>query len=378
MEHFLSLAHQYALPFIAVISVVVFVHEYGHYLVARMCGIKVVSFSIGFGPKLFGWTDKQGTVWQVSLLPLGGYVKMYGDADAASSPGEAVKTMTEEEKKISFYHQPVDKRIAVVSAGPVSNYAFAIIVLAALFMFQGQPFSPPTVGSLTENSVAGRAGLVQGDRVISIDGSEISRFEEIKRIVSMNSGTAMQVVVERNGERSNFSITPEVTTEKDRFGGQHTFGRIGIVSEQLEYKKWPPHKALGYAVLDAWNMSVDTLKALGQIIAGTRGSGEIGGPLRIAEMSGKVAQDGISALIYFMAVISINLGLINLFPIPLLDGGHILFYSLEKLLGRPLKEQTQEIGMRIGLTFVITLMLFATWNDLVHLEVFSKIKNLFS
>jgi regulator of sigma E protease len=378
MLDFLSLAQHYALPFIVVISVVVFVHEFGHYLVARACGIRIVSFSIGFGRKLFGWTDKSGTLWQVACLPLGGYVKMYGDADPASTPDESVKTMTEEEKKISFFHQSVGKRMAVVSAGPLSNYIFAILALAVLFMFQGQPYSPPMVGGLQENSVAAQGGILAGDRVVSIDGRDIFRFEDIKRTIAINPGTPVSVIVERNGNLQTFTLTPKVTVQKDRFGGEHRIGLLGIISDKIEYKKRLPLEAMRYAAIESWNMSVDTLEAVGQIIKGTRGSGEIGGPLRIAEMSGRIAEDGVWALLWFMAIISINLGLINLFPVPLLDGGHLLFYSLEKLFGRPINEKAQEAGLRIGFVLVTSLMLFATWNDLVHLDVISKIRTLFS
>jgi regulator of sigma E protease len=303
---------------------------------------------------------------------------MFGDADPASSPDESVKTMTEEEKKISFFHQSVGKRMAVVGAGPASNYIFAILVLAVLFMFQGQPFSPPLVGAVQEKGVAARAGLLAGDRIVSVDGNDISRFEDIKRFIGMNEGTPVPVIVDRGGKKQTFILTPEISVQTDRFGEEHRMGKIGIVSGKLDHKKWPPLEALQQAVIETWNMTADTLKALGQIIEGTRGSEEIGGPLRIAEMSGHIAQDGFGALIWFTAVISINLGLINLFPVPLLDGGHLMFYSIEKLLGRPLNEKTQEAGMRIGLTLIVALMVFATWNDLVHLDVISKIKALFS
>ncbi|MFA5040371.1 MAG: RIP metalloprotease RseP [Bdellovibrionales bacterium] len=374
----LSFAQQYALPFIVVISAVVFVHEFGHYLAARACGIRVESFSIGFGRKLFGWTDKSGTVWQVACLPLGGYVKMFGDADAASTPDESVKTMTEAEKKISFFHQNVGKRMIVVGAGPLSNYLFAIIALAVLFMFWGQPFSPPVVSALMEKSVAERGGLLAGDKVLSIDGKEIIRFEDIKRIIGMNSGVPAEVVVDRAGEQKTFTLTPEISVQKDRFGGEQRVGRIGIYSEKIERIKRSPLQAIYYATIESWNISADTLAAVGQIIKGTRGSEEIGGPLRIAEMSGRIAQDGFWALVWFTAIISINLGLINIFPVPLLDGGHLLFFSLEKLLGRPINEKAQETGLRIGFVLVVSLMLFATWNDLVHLEIISKITKIFS
>ena len=366
MHHILSLASHYALPFIIVISVVVFVHEFGHYWVARRCGVRVLSFSIGFGPALFGWTDHHGTRWQIAAFPLGGYVKMFGDADATSTPDEAVKTMTEEEKKVSFFHQNVNKRLAVVAAGPVANYLFAILVLAFLFVFQGQPFSPPLVGSVQPDSVAARSGLLPGDKILSIDGESVARFEDIKRIVALSDGTTIPFVIERKGDLQTVSVKPEIVMQKDRFGGEHRLGKIGIVSDALDSKKWSPPKALKSAVIETWDMSVGTLKAVGQMIIGTRGTEEIGGPLRIAEMSGHIAQDGIWALIWFTAVISINLGLINLFPVPLLDGGHLLFYGIEKLFRKPLSEKTQEIGFRIGLTLIAGLMLFATWNDLVH------------
>jgi len=378
MPNLFTLAYHYALPFIAVISVVVFVHEFGHYWVARRCGIKVVSFSIGFGRPLFGWTDKHGTRWQIAWLPMGGYVKMFGDADPASTPDASVKTMTEEEKKVSFFYQSVNKRMAVVVAGPATNYLFAIIVLAALFVFQGQPYSPTTISSVQDNGVAAKAGLLGGDKILSVDGEKVDRFEDVKRIVSISTGSPMPFVIERNGAQQTLTIAPEIAVMTDRFGGEHRMGKIGIVSAALEYKKWPVLKALQHAALETWSLTTTTLQAMGQMVMGTRGSEEIGGPLRIAEMSGQIAQEGVWALVWFMAIISVNLGLINLFPVPLLDGGHLLFYSFERLFGRPLNEKVQEIGMRIGLTLVVSLMVFATWNDLVHLEVISKIRALFS
>ena len=378
MQQILSLAYEYALPFIAVISVVVFAHEFGHFWVARRCGIKVESFSIGFGKSIFGWTDKHGTRWQVAWLPFGGYVKMFGDADPASTPDASVKEMTEEEKKVSFYHQNVNKRLAVVAAGPVANYIFAILVLAVLFIIQGQPYTSSVVSSLVKDSVAERSGILPGDVVVKIDSADIARFEDIKRIISLNSGTPVNVEIERNGVRQKINMTPEIVLTTDRLGGEHKLGRIGIISNDLEYKKLNAAQALWSACVESWNITSDTMKGIGQMISGARGSEEIGGPLRIAQMSGQVAQDGVWSLIWFMAVISINLGFINLFPIPLLDGGHIMFFALEKLRGKPLNEKAQEVGANIGLLFVITLMLFATWNDLVHLEVFSKVKSLFS
>ena len=378
MQSLFSLLQNYALPFVLVISVVVFVHEFGHYWIARRCGIKIESFSLGFGRKIFGWVDKHGTQWQVAWLPLGGYVKMFGDADPASTPDESVKTMTEEEKKVAFFHQSVGKRMAVVAAGPVTNYLFAMVVLAILFVFQGQPYSPAAAGEVLENSVAAQAGIQAGDTILSIGGRGVERFEDVKRHIGMNAGTPVDVVIDRAGQQITYTLTPEVTVQTDRFGGEHRMGRIGIVSHKAEHRKLSPLMAVQQAGAELVNISMDTLQAVGQMIMGTRGSEEIGGPLRIAEMSGNVAQDGGWALFWFMGVISINLGLINLFPIPLLDGGHLVFYTLEALFRRPVNERVQEIGMRIGLTLVVTLMVFATWNDLVHLKVVAKIVDLFS
>lgn len=370
-------AAQYAIPFLITISIVVFVHEFGHYWVARRCGVKVETFSIGFGPELFGWNDKNGTRWKVAALPLGGYVKMYGDSSEASTPDASVHAMTEEQKKVAFFHQSVDKRMAIVFAGPAVNYIFAVLVLMALFIFQGQPSTLPVVGDVIENSAAAKAGILKGDKVLSLDGVEIGRFEDIKRIVALNSGVPMAVGIERNGARQTVTVTPEFKVMKDRFGGEHKAGRLGIASDSSRvYNKLPPQLAAWQALVETKNVTADTLKAIGQIIMGTRGADELGGPLRIAEMSGKVAQDGAVALIWFMAMISINLGLINLFPVPLLDGGHLLFYAAERLRGRPLHERVQEAGARVGLAMVLTLMVFATWNDLVHLKVVSFIKDL--
>jgi regulator of sigma E protease len=378
MENILNIAAHYAVPFIIVISVVVFVHEFGHYWVARRCGVKIETFSLGFGHEIFGWTDKHGTRWKVSWLPLGGYVKMFGDANAASTPDASVHTMTEAQKKVSFFHQHVAKRMAVIVAGPASNYLFAIVVLALLFMFNGQPYTPAYVSAVVENSAAAKAGIKPGDRIVSADGSGIDRFEDIKRIVALNTGTPMTVEVMRGDKEVKLAVTPEIVTMTDNFGGEHKVGRIGITSDKLEYIKQPPVKAVEQSFIETWNLTTSTLKAIGQMVIGLRGTEEIGGPLRIAEMSGNIAKEGVITLIWFMAVISINLGLINLFPVPLLDGGHLAFYVAESLRGRPLSERLQEIGSNLGAAMVVTLMLFATWNDLVHLKVISFLRGLFS
>ena len=469
MESF-SFIYQYIIPFAVVISVVVFVHEFGHYLVARLCGVKILSFSIGFGPKLFGWKDKQGTQWQVALLPLGGYVKMFGDADPASTPDdEALQNMSEEDKKSTFFYKNVWQRIAIVGAGPVFNYLFAIIVLACSFAVMGKPYAPPIIGNVIEDSVAAKSGLVVGDKIVSIDGNSIKTFDDVKRTIVLNPGTPIVIDIERNNEPLSFTLTPELVMQENKLGsenkignigifpyappiigevmedsvavkaglladdkivsingtemktfddvrhtiarnpdtpvvidikrndetlsftltpeaimqaneqgGEDKIGRIGIRAQDMELLKLSPIAAITTSFTEVWKISSDTITAIGQMISGSRGAEEIGGPIRIAEISGKIAQNGVWELLWFMAIISVNLGLINLFPIPLLDGGHLLFYFVEAITGKPLNEKVQKAGFAMGIMFVASLMLFATWNDLVHLKVVEKVANLFS
>jgi len=382
MEQFLSIVPgiwHYVVPFVVVLSIVVFVHEFGHFWVARRCGVKIEAFSIGFGPEIFGWVDKQGTRWRVACLPLGGYVKMFGDADPSSfGPSEDAPKLTEEEKKLAFYTQSVSKRFAIAAAGPVSNYLFAIVVLALLFWAHGQPYTATTVATVVEKSVAEQVGIKAGDKVISIDGEAMQSFEAIRRVISLNAGTPVVIELERDTALIKMTVTPEVVRTTDRLGGEHSLGRLGIASTITAYRDLGAWGAIRESVTETWNITTGTLRGVGQIIMGVRGSDELGGPLRIAEMSGKVAKDGIFALFWFIVVISINLGLINLFPIPLLDGGHLLFYIVEGLRGRPLSERVQEYAARCGAAVVLSLMLFATWNDLVHLRVFTFLRGLFS
>jgi len=368
----------YIIPFLIVLSILVFVHEYGHYIVARMCGVKIESFSFGFGPELFGRTDSSGTRWKVSAIPLGGYVKMFGDANAASMPGKDVPELTPEEKAVSFHHKPLGQRTAVVAAGPIANFLFAIIVLAGLFAVYGQPFTPADIGRVQADSAAARAGLQPGDLIVEIDGTKIERFEQVQSIVQQAAGETLEVVVDRDGERLALMATPDTSTITDRFGNEHQIGLLGVSRSGIEYRRHDPLTAIWRAGEETVRITVGTLEAVGQMIAGTRGTEDIGGPLRIAQMSGEVAQTGLVSLIWFMAVLSVNLGLINLFPIPLLDGGHLLFYLFEFLRGRPLGDQIQEYGFRIGLALVLTLMLFATWNDLVQMQVIEFFRGLVS
>jgi regulator of sigma E protease len=377
MIAFLHHGLSYIVPFLFVLTVLVFVHEFGHYFVARRNGVRVDVFSIGFGPELFGWYNRAGTRWKISAIPLGGYVKMFGDSDATSAlPAAGLARMSQAERDVSFYYKRLGQRAAIVAAGPAANFIFAIVVLAALFMSFGQPFTPAQVGQVQSGSAAERAGIKSGDVIVSINGDVVQSFEDVQQDVRLNPGAPMTLVVKRDGKDVSLQATPTKTELTDRFGNRYEVGLLGIAHNGIDYVRRDPATALIQAGKQTWDLSASTLKAMWQIVIGTRGTDELGGPLRIAQMSGDVAQGGVVAVVWFMAVLSINLGLINLFPVPVLDGGHLLFYAAEALRGRPLGQRAQEYGFRIGLALVLTLMVFATWNDLVHLRIVEFVKGL--
>jgi regulator of sigma E protease len=363
--------------FLVVLTVLVFVHELGHYLIARRNGVRIEVFSIGFGPELFGWNDRAGTRWKFSAIPLGGYVKMFGDSDPSSSLSSLrFGELTAAEREVSFHHKRLLQRVAIVSGGPLANFAFAIVVLAVLFATYGQPFTPAEVGQVQAGSAADKGGIKVGDTIVNIDGSSIARFEDVQQIVRLNPGEPMNITVRRDGQQVTLHVTPTLTQMTDRFGNRHEIGLLGIGRSGVEYVKRNPISAVLQAFDETANLSASTLQAMWQIVIGTRASDELGGPLRIAQMSGEVAEGGLVPLLWFMAVLSINLGLINLFPVPVLDGGHLLFYAAEAIRGKPLGQRAQEYGFRIGLALVLTLMVFATWNDLVHLRIVEFVKGL--
>jgi regulator of sigma E protease len=357
----------YIIPFLIVLSILVFVHELGHYLIARYNNVGVDVFSIGFGPEVFGWNDKAGTRWKVSWFPLGGYVKMVGDADAASTPDhEALEKMTKELREKSLYYKTVWQRIAVSVAGPFANYLFAVLIFAVLFATVGQRYTIPVIGKVIENSAAEKAGIKVGDRVTSIDGEPIERFEELQMIIQGHPGDKLDIVVDRNGHILTLTAVPTLSEIKDRFGNKYKVGLLGVQpSSEPGFIQRSWLNSWWYALKETYTLSEQTLKALGQVIIGAKSSDGIGGPLRIAQMAGDVAQSGIVALAWFMALLSVNLGLINLFPVPMLDGGHLLFYFIEAVRGKPLSEKAQEWGFRIGFTLIVGLMIFATWNDIM-------------
>lgn len=455
-QSFIGNAWIYGGAFLLVLSILVFVHEWGHYIVARLCGVRVETFSIGFGKELFGFNDSHGTRWKFSLIPLGGYVKMFGDVDPASArhtdeiedADGHKRHLTEAEKSVAFYNKPVAQRAAVVFAGPAINFLFAIILLAGLYIVYGQPVTPPLTAAVIEGSAADKAGFKPHDRILAIDGRAIDRFEDVRRAVMIGLDTPLTFTVEREGGRIDLVAVPVVKEERDRFGFKHSRGLLGILgpgnglaisqinavngaavdtpekaraalaaamgrdivltmkgaqgaaeapdrvkvrplaglngalfdkdipgSEKLviasrvgeDYVKYGFASGLWNATRETFGIAGATLQAMWQMLSGTRSATEMGGIIRIGAMAGDMAQIGIVALISFTALLSINLGLINLFPIPMLDGGHLVFYIFEALRGSPIPDQIQEYAFRLGLAILVGIMLFANLNDLVQL-----------
>jgi regulator of sigma E protease len=362
----------YLIPFLFVLTLVVFFHELGHFLVARWCGVRVLVFSIGFGPELFGFNDRRGTRWQLSAIPLGGYVKFFGDENAASVPDQAaLAAMTEEDRRHSFVHQRVAARSAIVAAGPVANFLLAIVIFAALFMVFGKPSTSPRVDAVQPGSAAEAAGFKPGDLVLSIDGRAVESFPDMQQIVSTSAGETLTFEVERGGTHVTLKAVPALKESKDRFGNVHRIGVLGITRspspEDTHFQPVGPLKAFELGAEKTWFVVERTLSYIGGVISGREAADQLGGPIRIAQVSGQVATEGLPSLFSLTAVLSVSIGLLNLFPVPLLDGGHLLFYAIEATRGRPLSERAQEVGFRIGLAIVVMLMIFATYNDILHL-----------
>ncbi|MCP5364095.1 MAG: RIP metalloprotease RseP [Hyphomicrobiales bacterium] len=361
---------QWVIPFLFVLSVLVFVHELGHYFIARWCGVRVEVFSIGFGPELFGICDRAGTRWKFSVVPLGGYVKMFGEHDFEDDDDEL--EMSEDEKAVSFHHKSLRARTAIVSGGPAANFLFAIILWAGLFALVGMPKPLAGVGTVQENSAAAEAGLQQGDTIRSINGVDVTWFEDVRTIVRVNPGVPLNLEVARGDSTLVIDATPTGTVAPDDASGRTMIGLLGFTPDvnQLGYERVGPLTAVWAGIERTYSLTAQILSAIGQIITGQRTADELGGPLRIAQLSGEMAQGGAINLILFMAMLSINLGLINLFPIPMLDGGHLAFYAAEAVRGKPLDKRLQEYGFRFGLALVLLLMIFATWNDITSLNIF--------
>ena len=361
----------YILPFLFVLVIVIFVHEFGHFIVGRWCGIKVQTFSIGFGPELFGYTDGHGTRWRFAAIPLGGYVKFFGDSSAASTPdGTLLAGMTDAEKAVSFFYQPVWKRAAVVAAGPLANFILAIAIFAVMNYANGRQVLVPRVEAVVEQSAAARAGLKPNDLIIAIDGRPIDNFTDMQRIVSSSPNVTLALTLLRAGREMTVSATPELKVINSSFGKQR-LGILGIQGsrnpDDLRTESMTLGASMRTALDETWFIVERTGAYVSGLFAGTESTDQLSGPIRIAQVSGVVATAGIVALLNLAAILSVSIGLINLVPIPLLDGGHLMFYAVEAVRGRPLSERTQEFGFRVGLALVLMLMLFTTVNDVLHL-----------
>lgn len=370
MEIILNIIH-YVVPFVVLLGILVFVHEFGHFWVARITGVEVSAFSIGFGKVLWSKTDKKGTVWKISAIPLGGYCQFLGDADASSSVSDTKTELTEEQKKRAFSFQNPFKKLAIVLAGPGFNYLFAILIYTCLFSFFGKVTFPPIIGEVMENGSAYTAGIKAGDRILSINGVEIKEFTDISREVALAANHKVVVEVKRGEENLTFDfLLTEI--EIDESDGTKTKGHMlgvkSVTTIETSDEIVPIHKAFIYAVDEVVEITVTTLRGVGQMITGDRGGEDIGGIIRIAEMTGDISKtQGFLNFVVFMALLSVNLGLINLFPIPVLDGGHVIFYIIEIVTGKELNEKMKEYLFRIGLALLLALMVFATFNDIVHL-----------
>ena len=363
----------YLLPFLFVLTIVVFVHELGHFLVGRWCGVDVKTFSIGFGRELFGFNDRHGTRWRFALIPLGGYVKFSGDADASSAPDDdAVGRMSAPERARSFPAQSLGERAAIVAAGPVANFLLAILIFAGSAFFFGKQVLIPRVDAVVAGSAAERAGLKAGDIVIAIDGQKVASFSDMQRIVSTRPEERLEVSIERDGGTVTLPVTPALTEMKTQLGTQ----RIGVIGvrasprpEDWKVQRFGLLESTKAGFVETWFVVTRTYDYIAKLVTGRESTDQLSGPIRIAQVSGIVASNGgLLGLINLAAILSVSIGLMNLVPVPMLDGGHLLFYLYEAVRGRPLSPRAQEIGFRVGLALVLMLMLFVTWNDIVHVR----------
>jgi regulator of sigma E protease len=366
----------YILPFIVLIVIVVFIHEYGHYYFAKRFGVGVTDFSIGFGKEMFGWNDKSGTRWKVCLIPLGGYVKFFGDRNVYSQTDndKIIKEYSKEDQDKLFVLKPLYQRALIVFGGPLANFLLAILIFFSVYTFAGKDFTPAVINEVQQDSPAMVAGLKNNDIIVSIDDNKVKSIMEVSKYIMMSTDEFINFTVNRYDQDLTFKVKPNIVEGEDNLGNKISKRMVGIklgaYNNEVNHVKLGPAKALFYAVNEVYYVSVSSLKYIGSMIAGSGDSSQLGGPIRIAKISGQVAEFGILPFISLMAYISISLGLINLFPIPMLDGGHLMFYGIEKLLGRPLSQKTQEGFFRIGLFLLLSLMFFTTFNDLKDVGLF--------
>ena len=372
----LTSAPHYVISLLVLLTIVVFIHELGHFWVARRCGVRVDVFSVGFGPELFGWTDRFGTRWKFSAIPLGGYVKMFGQAERVLEADGRERDMSAAERAVAFHHKPVWQRAAIVFAGPAANYLLTIAALAVLFASVGQPTVPTVVGEVKGGSAAEAAGIRTGDRILSINGQPTKSFDDLVSLVQNSAGQPLSLMIQRGDTELPITAQPRPMNDSGGDASHQTY-RLGITpGGELQYERRSlPEAAVG-AVSQTYSGTIQILTNLWQMITGERSSQELGGVLRIAKIAGDVANSSYVDFLFLIPALSLNLGLLNLFPIPLLDGGHLAFYAIESVRGRPLGERAQEWGLRIGVALVLGLVVFATWNDLVVLKVIDYLKNL--
>jgi regulator of sigma E protease len=360
----------YVWSFALILSVIVFVHEFGHFLAARLCGVKIETFSIGFGRELIGRTDRHGTRWKLAMWPLGGYVKMFGDAGAASTPDtSALDSMNEAERRVSFHYRPLWAKAIIVAAGPIANFILSISVFTYFIFTVGMNSTEPVVGSVMEKTPAAVAGLKAGDKILSVDGKEMHNFNNISETLMTNLGQPVALEVARGDKVLKLQLTPILFEEKDVLGNDQKRPLIGIRSQKITYKEVGLLTAIGAATERTYGMCKTTLHVLGQMLVGERGTKDLKGPLGIAKLSGDVTSQGetvgqtLHMILWFIALLSVNLGLVNLLPVPMLDGGHLAFYCVEALRGRPMAAKFQEYSFRIGFMLIACLMALSLFND---------------
>ena len=370
LEHIVPLAHT-IFSFVIILSVIVFIHEFGHYFIARLCGVRITDFSIGFGKELLGWKDKHGTRWKISLIPMGGYVKMFGDASEASAPDSSkLEELTTEEKAETFHFKPLWKKAAIVFAGPAFNFLLTIGIFTYFSFTYGITTAEPIIGEILPASAAQEAGLQAGDRVVSIDGQSIERFSDIPMMIITNTGTPVTLNILRKQQPLTITMTPKFMEDEDSLGNKNKRPMLGFRSMKLKAQDVGILGAVKESLVQTWDLTVVTGHYLSQVVFGERSAKEMKGPLGIAKMSGQATEKGLYTVLWFMALLSANLGFINLLPIPPLDGGHLLFYTLEGLRGRPLAMKFQEYSFRAGFALVLCVMALTIYND-VH-DLISK------
>lgn len=367
MDLIINFLHHLA-SFVVVLTVIVFVHEFGHYAIARLCGVKITAFSIGFGRELWGFNDRTGTHWRISALPLGGFVKMHGDSSAASTADlDALDAMPEEEKRVTFHFKPLWQKAAIVAAGPFSNFLLTITVLTYFILTVGLPSAEPVIGEIMKDTAAEAAGLKAGDRILSVNGKKVAVFNDIPYFISTNLGTPIDLVIERSGTQSGIVLTPRNFEEEDALGNKVSRPLIGIRSKDIKYEEVGPFRAVGEATYRTYLICETTLRVLAQMVTGERSAKDLKGPVGIAKLSGQATGKGFSTTLWLIAMLSANLGLVNLLPIPMLDGGHLAYYAAHAARGRPLAQKVQEYGFRLGFATIATLMAFTIYNDLRQL-----------